>query len=362
MKKILHILLSSELAKPEPPVWLDGLAIESKMGEHHYCKTRCHQKECKTERVEREHTCSNGLSYYPYKVGESWITVYGVLGEKANHSDRNLRKASKGRGYNKKATDNWIKNINNTYQLFEKHIESSKSEVLHHFHDPVKWAQQIFISAEKIIDRGAGQNFGEKLENSTNELKSLFKASSMLVDSFKLTGIYFNPESAKYGETSNCEIYKLFDKIQSIIFYSEGKKYNKRFKLKGTSYRKITVYESFPIIPLCLIQNAVKYSKTPEIEININDTQHGTEISIISQGPFIPETEKKEIFKKGIRGKHANKLHHEGLGIGLYVAQKTAEAHGFEIIVNSTPEGYERDGIPMATNDFRFFISASGVK
>lgn len=362
MSNIITILLNSEIAKPDAPIFANGKFIDGKMGEHAYCKSKCSTKECMKERTEREHTCVNGLSFYPYKIGDTWITIHGVLGEKANHSDRNLKKISKGRNYNKITADKWINEIKKIHNQIEQQVDTSKSEVLHHFHDPVKWAQQIFISAEKIIDRGTGQSFGEKLENSTSEIKSLFKASSMLVDSFKLTGIYFNPESAKYGETLNCEIYKLFDKIQSIIFHSEGKKYNKRFKLKGGSFRRISVYESFQIIPLCLIQNAVKYSKTSEIEINIHDTNFGIEVSIVSQGPYISDIEKVEIFKKGVRGKYADRLHHEGLGIGLYVAQKTAEAHGFEIKVASTPENYERDGIPMATNNFFFFISATGVK
>lgn len=362
MKEILKIILESDISTPEAPIWLDGTQIKSKMPDHQYCSTKCTTKECRTSQNDGESVCTLGLSYYSYKVGDSWITIYGVLGQKANHSDKLLKKSSKGRGYNKPLADIWIEKLSRTNKLIELQVDISRSEVLHYFHDPVKWASQIHISAEKIVEKGKGQSFGEKLENSSSETKSLFQAANMLVDSFKLTGIYFNPESAKYGEIQNCEIYKLFDKVQAIIFHSEGKKYNKRFKMKGTSYRKISIYESFPIIPLCLIQNALKYSKTAEIEINIEDTNIGTDVNIISEGPHLTEEELREIFKKGVRGKYANRLHHDGLGIGLYVAQKIAEAHKFKITANSTPQGYERDGMPMATNEFKFSIPASGVK
>lgn len=362
MKEILKIILESETSTPEAPIWMDGSQIKSRMADHPYCSTKCAAKECSSPQSEGESVCALGLSYYSYKVDDSWLTIYGVLGKKANHSDKTLKKASKGRGYSKELADIWMEKLSRTNRLINEQVEISRSEVLHYFHDPVKWANQIHISAEKIVEKGKGQNFGEKLENSTSETKSLFQAANMLVDSFKLTGIYFNPESARYGEIQNCEIYKLFDKVQAIIFHAEGKKYNKRFKMKGTSYRKISIYESFPIIPLCLIQNALKYSKTAEIDISIEDTPTGTDVSITSEGPHLTDNELIEIFKKGVRGKYANRLHHDGLGIGLYVAQKIAEAHNFKITANSTHQGYERDGMPMATNEFKFSIPAIGVR
>lgn len=360
MRESIKKILNSGIYVPDATTWLNGESVTAKIGEHPRC-SKCISKECKYSTKTGESRCPEGLSYYTYDIGDSTVTFYGVLGAKANHGDKILKKLSKGRGYPKDIADHWIEKLSNYIYAIEAQIEEAKSEVLHYFHDAVKWANQIHISAEKIVEKGKGQNFPEKLDNSTSEIKSLFKAANMLVDSFKLTSIYFNPESAKYGEAQSCEIYKLFDKVQAIIFHAEGKKYNKRFKLKGESYRRISVYDSFPIIPLCLIQNAVKYSKTPEIEINIEDTKVGVDVSIISVGPYLDEKELVDIFKKGFRGKYARRLHHDGLGIGLYVAQKVSEAHNFEIIARSTPHNYDHEGMPMAENEFRFSIHAQGI-
>jgi hypothetical protein len=361
MKESLKTILSSGLYVPDATVWLNSDPVASKIGEHAQC-LKCLSKECRKSVALGESRCSEGLSYYTYSIGDSIITLYGIFGAKANQSDKVLKKLSKGRGYPKNIADNWIDKLSQYIYALDSQIEKAKSEVLHYFHDSVKWATQINISAEKIIEKGKGHDFGEKLDGSTSEIKSLFQASNMLVDSFKLTSIYFNPESAKYGETQNCEIYKLFDKVQAIIFHSEGKKYNKRFKLKGESFRRVSVYESFPIIPLCLIQNAVKYSKTSEIEININDTQAGVEVSIVSEGPHLDSRELVNIFQKGFRGKHAKRLHHDGLGIGLYVAQHVAKAHNTEIFAYSTPQNYHHEGMPMALIEFKFLVHAHGVK
>lgn len=361
MKESLQTLFDSGIYPPETPAWLNGAAITSKLAEHPYCH-KCTAKPCKHSSAKVEQRCPEGLSYYTYHIGDDAIVLYGILGARADHSNKNLKKISKGRNYPKDIADSWFDRLARYINSIDAQVEIAKSEVLHYFHDSVKWANQIHINAEKIVEKYPGQNFSEKLDASSAETISLFQAASMLVDSFKLTSIYFNPESAKYGETMNCEIYKLFDKIQAIIFHSEGKKYNKRFKLKGSSFRRISVYESFPIIPLCLIQNAVKYSQTAEIEISIDDTPMGVDINVTSEGPHLDEQELIDIFKKGFRGKYAKRLHHDGLGIGLYVAQKVAEAHNTVITAQSTPQNYERNSMPMASNQFKFRLAAQGVK
>lgn len=361
MKKFLRTIFENGIYLPEMTAWLNGDSVPSNIGEHQKC-LNCIHKDCKKPTTPGEHRCPEGLSFYSYDIGELKFTLYGILGIKSDHSDKLLKKTSKGRGYPKSIADDWVKKLSNYIHLMDSQIEEAKSEVLHYFHDFIKWANQIHISAEKIVEKNNGQDFSEKLEQSTSEIKSLFQASNMLTDSFKLISIYFNPESAKYGEIQNCEVYKLFDKVQAIIFHSEGKKYNKRFKLKGSSFRRISVYNSFPIIPLCLIQNAVKYSKTPDIEITIEEAASAIEISVISEGPQLDDDELVEVFTKGFRGKYAQRLHHDGLGIGLYVAQKVAEAHNTEISVRSTPQNYNRDSMPMAINEFKFSLTFEGIK
>src|SRR3990167_9884551 len=76
MSNIITIILNSEIAKPDAPIFANGNFIDGKMGEHVYCRSKCSTKECMKERTEREHTCANGLSFYPYKVGDTWITIH----------------------------------------------------------------------------------------------------------------------------------------------------------------------------------------------------------------------------------------------------------------------------------------------
>lgn len=361
MSTSISTIFENGIYIPEATAWLNGRPVNSKLPEHTRCAA-CTAKPCKVSASPGEQLCPAGLSYYTYTIAGSKLVLYGIMGEKSDHTDKSLKKTSKGRGYPKNIADTWVAKLSNYIAAIDKQVEEAKSEVLHYFHDAVKWANQINISAEKIVEKNQGDTFSDQLENATSEIKSLYQASNMLVDSFQLTSIYFNPESARYGETLNCEIYKLFDKVQAIIYHSEGKKYNKRFKIKGRTHRRISVYESFPIIALCLIQNAMKYSKSPDIEIHIEERDPGLHLNVVSEGPYLDDTEITEIFKKGVRGKYARRLHHDGLGIGLYVAQKVALAHNFLIAARSTPQNYTRDQMPMAVNEFSFTIAYEGVK
>jgi signal transduction histidine kinase len=65
-------------------------------------------------------------------------------------------------------------------------------------------------------------------------------------------------------------------------------------------------------------------------------------------------------FEKGYRGEWSKKIHHEGLGIGLYIAKIVAEAHNLEIKVRSLPKHYQREGIPMHANIFSIKLLIGG--
>lgn len=336
---------------------LDGDYINQE-SEHYFCKNKCKVKECLISE-QPEFVCSHNLSTYFVRIKDLDIRAYGYVGQKVNlsKSSKFFKNSSKGRNLKYSFFKDWSDNMNKTLEKIEENIQLNTSDVLHKFHDPVKWATQTSLQANRLINKSAGNTFSEKLNNTTKEIITIYKSSQMLVDSINSIEIYFNPDSASFGEKRPTELYRLFDKVQAIIFHAEGKKYNKRFRLKGSSFNKVSVYDSFSNIALSLLQNAIKYSKSNEIEINIEDRHDGVFVSVSSDGVLISDDECGKIFDKGFRGIYAKKLHHDGMGIGLYIAQKVANAHGFSIDVNSTSRGYDFDSMPMATNTFSFFIS-----
>jgi light-regulated signal transduction histidine kinase (bacteriophytochrome) len=195
-------------------------------------------------------------------------------------------------------------------------------------------------------------DFATNFQSASKDLRSLFKASEMLVDAFDYLGIYFNPSSAAFGRKRSVDLYKLVDKIRIILMEAEGASLNKKIFITGELRRSVDLYESFKIIPFCLLQNAIKYSFDGEINISFSSTASNVELSVESSGPPISDEEISRVFEKGYRGIWSKGMHHEGLGVGLYIAKIVADAHDLDIKVSSAPRNYSRDGIPVHLNIF----------
>lgn len=83
-----------------------------------------------------------------------------------------------------------------------------------------------------------------------------------------------------------------------------------------------------------LISNAIDHSNTQKaIDVKIGKIQGFTTISVIDYGQGIGKDEIKMIFNKYYSA--AKKLRKVGTGLGLYLSQQIAVAHGGEIVVTS---------------------------
>lgn len=71
--------------------------------------------------------------------------------------------------------------------------------------------------------------------------------------------IIANPESITYGHKRSRAIYKLFDSMVRL-HREKARKKKLRIRLEGQSYREPRVYDSIELIPLILLDNAIKYS------------------------------------------------------------------------------------------------------
>jgi len=85
-----------------------------------------------------------------------------------------------------------------------------------------------------------------------------------------------------------------------------------------------------------LLQNAINYS-TPhtEIVLKIRKIGHGLEFQVIDQGPGIPIDSLDRIFEPFYRVEHINNRSTNGIGLGLYLCQRIAQAHDGELTVSN---------------------------
>lgn len=89
-----------------------------------------------------------------------------------------------------------------------------------------------------------------------------------------------------------------------------------------------------------LISNAIKYSYEKS-SIKLRLASHGEEIrfTVHDKGVGIPKADQEKLFKKFSRIQNELSTKEGGSGLGLYLAQKLAQAHGGDIKIQSNEKG-----------------------
>jgi signal transduction histidine kinase len=116
-------------------------------------------------------------------------------------------------------------------------------------------------------------------------------------------------------------------------------------------------YEAIELIPIILIDNAIKYSeRRSTITLALSHTNSVTKVTVTSYGRPVPDEEIPRLFKRFFRGSNSLESSSTGLGIGLWVVRKILEAHNSSIEYN-----YENKLREFATNKFVFTLTANGL-
>ncbi|HJU45844.1 MAG TPA: ATP-binding protein, partial [Chitinophagaceae bacterium] len=90
-----------------------------------------------------------------------------------------------------------------------------------------------------------------------------------------------------------------------------------------------------------LLENAVKYSpSTGTITLKARSNKNKIEVSILDEGPGIPDEEKQRIFDRFYRIGNEAQRKTKGTGLGLYLCRKIASDHNATIsVTNNSPQG-----------------------
>ncbi len=84
-----------------------------------------------------------------------------------------------------------------------------------------------------------------------------------------------------------------------------------------------------------LLSNALKYAPGHPITVTVEEHDESAFVHVRDEGIGIPREDAQRIFGRFERAVPVE--HYGGLGLGLYIAQQIAEAHGGRILVESEP-------------------------
>lgn len=346
------------------PLLVGGQRISgSSLNESETCIKKCGSyRVCAQVSAVGEHVCLHGMTFYKLLVSDTEITVYGVRGpSNETQLNRYTRDGLKGRSLDLAEVSVWAGKIEALLSSIERDFAARQSEMLDPLHDPIRLAKQVNTIANRLIQLNSrGATFEQQIDNAPIELKTLVKAADLLSDSFDLLAIYFNPAAASFGRQTAMSLHGLITKLSAIFRIDDGgiTRASARIFLNGSCYRNVFVYESFKLIPFALLSNAVKYVVQGNIDVIVEDRRQYVELSVASTGPLIEEAERELIFRKRGRGKWAAQMV-DGKGVGLYLANIIALAHGTSISFTSSRTGTVKDGIPLAKNRFTVQVPVS---
>ena len=358
-----RLLATGALRTPWPVAIGGSAAPKPLLAVSDTCARKCPASpSCSTEAREGEHVCAHGMTFFVSNIGQERATIYGLRGEhNPTPLNRYTKEGLKGRSITKSEVDEWAESMRGLLCSIDQEFGARQAEMLDPLHDPIRLAKQVNTIANRLVQiQSRGSNFEQQIDNASIELKTLVKASDLLSDSFDLLSIYFNPNAATFGRRTAISPHGLITKLIAIFRIDDGgiTRSSARIFLNGSCYRNVFVHESFKLIPFALLSNAVKYSLQGNIEVVLDDRRQHVELSVSSIGPPIDDDEKEKIFQKKGRGRWAEKLI-DGRGVGLYLAQLIAKAHGTQISVASSRTGSSLDGCPLARNTFSLQLATS---
>lgn len=359
---MIDLLLKSRgLDVPWPVLLPDGTEIEGRLGINTICKTKCPSRLCRSERSTLIGTkCPLGLTLYEGRLDNYFIRVFGVVGPQhrddlPRHAD--FKQACKGRSVTAQDFASWVSRLKVISTSIMQAQDERMAEALEPLHDAMRLARDVGQLADQLLIESTPEGSPDRFNTASPTHRALIKTSSLLVDTFDLLEIYLNPDAAAFGQTRSVEIYKLLDKLTKIAGLARFHERRPPVRLVGNTRRSFDVYESFKLIPFVLIDNAQKYSRQGgSVSVQVTEFGASLEVSVNSEGAWLSPEEQQSIFERGYRGAAALKAHPAGMGLGLYIAKTVARAHGFQIKVTSTPEGFELGGIHQARNSFSFVI------
>lgn len=341
------------------PKYVDGKLVD---GSYIHLEQFCIQKHCVSKKCINHylqisnksgfHQCPYGYSSYVNAEQDYIFTGFRKKGS--------VCKASKARQGIDSNTYNPVLKEEQLLDLIESSYEYDRE------HDAVM-AQRSLLDSISHEARKLNAQIKERcdvlLENKilirdqldSNDLAALqaaimtiFVSASMVDSRFSLLDYEKNPDTLKTSGYIETNVYKKFHKAQRV--FKNYKKKNIPIVLHGESYAKIKAYQSFELIPVLLIENAVKYSYEYEnqIDIDFEENDHELIVKVKSFGPHCSKEEINKVFKKGFRGKYAKMSSCDGSGLGLSLVKILCDIHNIAISIDTASSTTPINGLPYS--------------
>ncbi len=295
------------------------------------------------------------------KVNQENEVIFTGFIASATDTNKKMPKNHKNR-VNKSIVIAFLKHFYNERKAQQVQIENSIRSSLNAVHDLRQVNRSISATALRLL-KTMGIDIREVGENAINDndasrlAYTIYKSSELISNILVLHDIAENPSRASMDKKLKNNIHRLFTKISRILD-AELKKRRINVRIIGDTITDSFYHKSISLIPIILLDNAIKYSRVDSEVLITLTNYHSNKIKVVfdSSGFFIKPEDAQKVFELGNRGKIACEIEPNGSGIGLYVLKIICDAHNGTVIFNSIPESYYLNDKQCAVNKFIVII------
>jgi len=184
--------------------------------------------------------------------------------------------------------------------------------------------------------------YGKLSQKQERPLKNVFRSNERLI---KLVNDLLNLSRLDAGKIDfSPEPTSLEEMADGIVEELKINAENRGLYMKMTKPKKplpkiMVDKDKLRQVILNIVDNAIKYTKTGGITIELRKLDSEEQIRISDTGEGMTKHEIDSLFQMFSRATAGTQLHTEGAGLGLYVARQFIEMHGGDIKVESSGKG-----------------------
>lgn len=343
---------------PYPTVSSEGVLTDGLIhAQPSYCRNKCGDRVCRLAAPSQApedpqfHTCPHGYSVSAVQIDDSIVRINGVVELTSSTATPEFRKVNRKHKIKLQEYQSWLTRVNGLTNRTSAAIQQAARDSVGALHEIKSLISTILHTSETWIYEFDGRTVDERIERCPVPLRTIYHSCRILESLLQFADVVANPDAANFGTTIPRNLYRIIHMLQRV-YEARATGLGLQIRMYGNSYKEPPVLSSFIIVPLVLLDNAIKHSDTgTEIRIEFRDETSGSvKIKFVSYGLIVPVAERDAIFKRAVRGSNAGR---RGSGLGLYVAQQVARANGFELTYSAIPRPGDR---ARGENSFSFEV------
>lgn len=248
-------------------------------------------------------------------------------------------------------TDTWIKlpdeissieeklnevkqNSLKNYRL-AKDAEQKKNDLLVYLAHDIKTPLTSMIGYLSLLDEIDDMPLKQRKKYIRIALEKSYKLEELINELFEITRFNSSKIILEKGSISlNLMLEQIIDDFYPILKENDKQinlKIAEPITIKADSDKLARVFNN-------VIKNAINYSTTKDININVTKTDNKVNIAISNQGNKIPKEKLDRIFEKFYRLDKSRNTKTGGSGLGLAIAKEIVQLHRGTITAESTDE------------------------